>query len=338
MLKRSTIIAALLSLSSFVNGQTIGGDNTYEFLNLTHSGLVASLGGTNVSLNSNNINLSYHNPSLLKGTMAHQLALDYVNYFAGINYGLALYGQQITEKANIAGGVAFYSYGKFTEADPTGTIIGDFTASEFTFPVIYSRAIDSSFTVGATFKPVLSHLEKYTSIGFAFDFGANYVSPNRLFSAGLTVRNLGIQLTKYAGEERMKLPFSVEAGVTQGLEYAPLRFSLTLVHLEKYNLIHDTGNENATYFANSKIVDNILRHTVIGMEIIPIETFYISLGYNYLLRKEFYPGNTASGIGFNWGFGINTSLVNIELAKSIHMAGGSTHISLIAKMDKLYNR
>ncbi|MBK7626631.1 MAG: hypothetical protein IPJ16_05425 [Bacteroidales bacterium] len=27
-----------------------GGDNVYEFLNLTHSGLVSSLGGTNVSL------------------------------------------------------------------------------------------------------------------------------------------------------------------------------------------------------------------------------------------------------------------------------------------------
>ncbi len=27
-----------------------GGDNVYEFLNLTHSGLVSSLGGSNVSL------------------------------------------------------------------------------------------------------------------------------------------------------------------------------------------------------------------------------------------------------------------------------------------------
>ena len=27
-----------------------GGDNVYEFLNLTHSGLISSLGGTNVSI------------------------------------------------------------------------------------------------------------------------------------------------------------------------------------------------------------------------------------------------------------------------------------------------
>lgn len=329
----------MISFCASTLGQT-GGDNTYEFLDLTHSGLVASLGGTNVSLNNNNINLSYHNPALLGGTMANQLALDYVNYFAGINYGLALYGWQTAGKTNMAGGVTFYSYGKFTEADPTGTITGEFTASEFAFPLIFSRAIDSSFTVGITFKPVLSHLERYTSIGFAFDFGANYINPNGLFSAGLMVRNLGMQLTKYASEERMKLPFSIHAGVTQRLENAPLRFSLTLIHLERYNLLTELeeSDSDSFYFADSKVIDNILRHTNIGVEIIPTETFYMSIGYNYLRRREMDPSYGVSGVGFSWGFGINTSLINIELAKSFHLAGGSTHISMIVKMDKLYNR
>ena len=70
-----------------------GGDNIYEFLNLTHSGLVSSLGGTNVSLSGNDLNLAYHNPALLNSGMNKSLALNYVNYFAGINYGLAMYSR-----------------------------------------------------------------------------------------------------------------------------------------------------------------------------------------------------------------------------------------------------
>ena len=50
-----------------------GGDNVYEFLNLTHSGLVSSLGGTNVSLQYDNLNLAYHNPALLTASMNKSL-------------------------------------------------------------------------------------------------------------------------------------------------------------------------------------------------------------------------------------------------------------------------
>ena len=339
MLKKSSItMIILLSLCYSVSAQT-GGDNTYDFLSLTHSGLVSSLGGNNVSLKIDNINLAFHNPALLGGTTIHQAALDYVNYFAGVNYGLALYGWQTAHNANMAGGVTFYSYGKFTEANEEGEITGEFTASEFSFPLIYSRDIDSSFTIGVTFKPVLSHLEKYTSIGFAFDFGASYIHPNGLFSAGLTIKNAGMQLTKYASEERMKLPFIIEAGVSQKLEHAPIRLSLTLIHLEKYNLIADTEDSDSFYIANSKVLDNLMRHSVIGIEMIPTETFYIAIGYNYLRKREMDSDYNAMSDGFSWGFGINTSLLNIELAKSFfNVTGATTHISMIVKLDKLYDK
>ncbi len=339
MLKRCSItVMILLSFCATVWGQT-GGNNTYEFLNLTHSGLVSSLGGSNVSLNNGNINLAYHNPALLTSEMRDNAALDYVNYFAGVNYGLALYSWQVSGNGNMAGGVTFYSYGKFTEADQTGVITGEFTASEFSFPVIYSKNIDSLFTIGITFKPVLSHLERYTSFGFAFDFGAGYHNPDGLFSAGLVIRNAGLQLTKYASEERMKLPFGIEAGFSQKLEHAPLRFSLTLTHLEKYNLIYDSAENDENFIIGSRVIDNMMRHVVFGAEFIPGENFYISGGFNYLRRKDLDINTNLSAVGFSWGFGINTSLLNMEFARSVyHIAGTSTHISMIVKLDKLYDK
>lgn len=177
-----------------------GGDNIYEFLNLTHSGLVSSLGGSNVSLNISNLNLAYHNPALLKSEMDKSLALNYVNYLAGINYGLAMYSRSFPGTGNFAAGITYLNYGSFTEADASGNITGNFSASEYALSLIYSREIDSLFTVGINFKPVLSHLEKYTSFGFAFDLGAGYHNRSDLFSAGLVIRNIGLEVTTYAGE------------------------------------------------------------------------------------------------------------------------------------------
>jgi hypothetical protein len=44
-------------------------------------------------------------------------------------------------------------------------------------------------------------------------------------------------------------------------------------------------------------------------------------------------------VGFSWGFGINTSLLNIEFGRATyHLAGASNNLSLILRPDLLYNR
>jgi hypothetical protein len=328
-----------LMLPSF--SQT-GGDNIYEFLNLTHSGLISSLGGSNVSLQGNNLNLAYHNPALLNHGMDKSLALNYVNYFAGINYGLALYSRTYPGKGNFAAGLTYLNYGSFTEADASGIITGKFSASEYAFSIMYSREIDSLFTIGVNFKPVLSRLEKYTSVGFAFDIGASWHNRSNLFSTGIVIKNAGYQVTTYAGEPRQKLPFEIQAGLSQRLAHAPLRFSLALRHLEKFDLTHQykvTSSTVNSYPASSEFMENLMRHIVLGVEMIPHKNFYISGGYNYQRRSELQVASKISTVGFSWGFGINTSWLDIELARATyHLAGSSTHVSLIIRPDKIYKK
>ncbi len=223
-----------------------GGDNVYEFLNLTHSGLVSSLGGTNVSLPVNDLNLAYHNPALLNSGMDKSLALNYVNYFAGINYGLAMYSRSFPGTGNFAAGLTYLNYGTFTEADASGVITGNFTAAEYALSLIYSHQIDSVFSMGINFKPVLSQLERYTSVGFAFDVGASWHNNTNLFSAGLVIKNAGYQVTTYGGEPRESLPFEIQAGISQALAHAPFRFSLTLRHLEKFDLTYQYQEPDLT--------------------------------------------------------------------------------------------
>ncbi len=339
--KKALIIFFFSIIMSSSFSQT-GGDNIYEFLNLTHSGLVSSLGGSNVSLQGNNLNLAYHNPALLNSGMNKTLALNYVNYFAGINYGLAMYSRSYQGTGNFAAGLTYLNYGSFTETDASGIITGNFSAAEYAFSMIYSREIDSLFTVGVNFKPVLSHLEKYTSFGFAFDIGASWHNRSNLFSAGLVIKNAGYQVTTYAGEPRQKLPFEIQAGISQRLAYAPFRFSLTLRHLEKFDLTYqykEPASTGSIVPVSSELIENLMRHVILGAELIPHKNFYFSAGYNYQIRRELQVDSKVSTIGFSWGFGINTSWLDIEFGRATyHLAGSSNHVSLIIRPDNIYKK
>lgn len=318
-----------------------GGNRIYEFLNLTHSGLVASLGGSNVSILAGDLNLAHHNPALLSPEMNKSLSLNYVNYLAGINYGMALYSRSPANAGNFAGGLTYLNYGTFTEADPSGNITGTFRASEYSFSLIYSFSIDSSFTIGVDLKPVLSHLERYTSFGIAADIGAVWKSVDDLYSAGIVLKNAGGQITTYSGEANRLTPFEIQAGASARLAHAPFRFSLTIRHLERFDLTHDY--KGSDYFEeknpSGQFFENIMRHLIVGTELIPHKNFYLSAGYNYQRRKELMTESKGAGVGFSWGFGINTSFLTIQFGRaSYHLAGSSNHISLITRPDLLYKK
>lgn len=339
-MKKGILIYLLIISSSRLFPQT-GGDHVYEFLNLTHSGLVTSLGGTNVSLTKNSLNMAYYNPALLNSEMNKSIALNYVNYFAGINYGLAMYSRSFPGTGNFAAGLTYLNYGTFIEADPTGLITGDFTASEYALSLIWSRELDSMFTIGINIKPVLSHLEKYTSFGFAVDAGASWHNAANTTSAGFLIRNAGYQVTTYAGEPRERLPFEIIAGISHRLAYAPFRLSLTFRHLEKYDISHDYSETGITEQKNDesiKFLDNMLRHVIPGVELIPHKNFYFSAGYNFQRRQELHTSGS-SAAGFTWGFGIKTTWLDIELGRAIyHIAGASTNVSLILRPGLIYRK
>ena len=188
---------------------------------------------------------------------------------------------------------------------------------------------------------MLSHLEKYTSYGFAFDLGASWHNGSNLFSAGMVIKNLGYQVTTYAGEPHQKLPFEIQAGITQMLAHAPFRFSLTLRHLEKFDLTYQykTQSTQENTRVSSGFLENAMRHAILGVELIPHKNFYFSAGYNYQRRRELEIDSKVSTVGLSWGFGINTSLLNIEFGRATyHLAGSSTNVSLILKTEKFYKK
>lgn len=331
------IIALLVSgISTGAIAQT-GGDNTYEFLNLSNNSLISSLGGMNVSLISDDPALAYYNPALLNISANGNISLNYVNYLSGINYGYASYAKDMEKYGTFSAGVSYLNYGEFEEANSSGQITGSFRASEYALNLIWSYRIDTLLNLGVNIKPVISHLDRYTSVGILADLGGVYQSRNDLYSIGLTIRNLGTQITSYSGI-REQVPFEIVAGASARLQHAPFRFSLTGRHLQKYNLIHESEltDENLIeqYKGISGLSENIMRHLIFSVEFLPTENFYISTSYNYLRRKELMVPGRSSTVGFSMGAGIRLSKLEFALSRSkYHLAGSLTNISLMIKPD-----
>ncbi len=345
MIRKSSLILIFIFLSILSIAQ-IGGTHTYSFLDLVNSARVASMGGNINAINDNDLNLVCHNPALLTSEMNQNLVLNYVNYFTDVNYGYVSYAREYKNYGMFAAGIQYINYGKFIEADDKGLITGEFKASEYAIHLIYSRPIDSLFSFGVNLKPIISTLEKYTSIGIAADFGVLFTNGDKLFSAALVVKNLGLQLSGYTSE-RESLPLNIQIGISQKLRHAPLRFSIIADHLETPDLTYNKPEEETDPVFDDddsesdidRIADQIMRHIIIGAEFSPIDNFYIRAGYNYRKRQEMIIDSKTGMVGFSWGFGVKISRFHISYGRATyHLAGSSDHFSVSTDLSHFYKK
>ena len=336
-MKREVIILLLSFSLTNIYPQT-GGDNVYEFLNLSPNAYISSLGGFNISSFTNDPSLAGFNPALSGRECHGSLSLNYVNYFAGINYGSIMYSHFSDSLGSFSAGINYLNYGRFERADESGNLNGHFNASEYAFNIIYSRQIDSIFNLGVNLKPVISQLENYISLGIAMDIGASWQSHDGYMSAGLVIRNIGLQLTTYSGS-REKLPFEIVMGISARLRYAPLRFSLTARHLEKYDLVYNYNIQNEQEYSTlEEVGENIMRHLIFGAELMPTENFFLAAGFNYQRRKELAFEARSSTVGLSLGAGIKISSFELVISRArYHLAGATTNFSLLLK-PSLFNR
>ena len=215
----------------------IGGESTYEFLNLTNSARMAALGGNQVALNDPaDLNVAYNNPALLNSEMAGTILANYVNYIADVNYGYAAYALNTESIGPLSFGIHYINYGEFIKADENGTQDGTFHAAEYALLASWSHQT-GPINLGLTVKPILSSFESYQSLGIAFDLGAAYTSENELNTIGMVIRNVGTQIkTYYENGERESIPLDIQLGFSKRLAHAPFRLSATLQHLQRWKL------------------------------------------------------------------------------------------------------
>jgi len=340
-------VALLSAINSVLYGQA--GGHVYQFLENPYNARIEALGGKVISNPENDISLVHQNPALLTSGMDGQLAMNSVFYYAGINYGASQYAFRTNRLGMVSTGAQYMYYGKFTEANEAGVKTGEFTAGDVALNASWAYIIDSAFTVGVSVKPVFSILHTYRSVGLGISGGVLYSSSSGLFNAAFVVDNLGTQITRYHDDDpRGPLPLNISLGLTQRLEHAPFRFSLTAQHLETPNLTYDLPEENVQLDLLTeeepqenivdRSIDYFMRHVVVGVEFLPSDNFYFALGYNFRRREELKVEDKPGFVGFSWGAGLHLKRFSISYGRAAyHLSGGTNYVSIVMNLKQWNN-
>ncbi len=326
----------------------VGGNNTFEFLNLPISARLTALGGNNISTRDNDLNVAIANPSLLTDSMDNNVSLSYINYFADVNYGYAAYAKKFKKLGMFSAGIQYLDYGKFTRADDIGNADGTFGANEMCFSLSYARSVlDTNLTIGASIKTIYSQLESYTSWGSALDIGATYVRPKHGFAAAVVIKNIGRQWKTYSGSKEA-LPFEVQIGFSKKPKHVPFRFSVVYENLEKWDLTYvDPSVSTVDPLTGEAITpnkykvfgDKLMRHIVIGGEFIITKNFFLRAGYNYQRRKELKIPEKRGMTGFSFGFGFRIYKFHFSYGRAVyHLAGATNNFSLSFDINSFYKK
>jgi hypothetical protein len=350
ILKKVSILlisSLLLALNSFCQ---LGGNSTYQFLNLTNSARIAGTGGDFLPLIDDDVSLALSNPSAINKSMDNHIALNFIDYYADIKMGHATYSKTLKKFGSFAASVQFINYGTFTEADVTGQTYGEFKANEQAVTFGWGRQLDSSFFIGANIKSIFSHLDEYKSFGLAVDVAGSYYNKPKLFTATLIFKNIGRQLKAYTPGNIEPLPFEIETGISKKFQHVPLRFDIIYNHLEKFDLTYNDPNDpdSKTDPLTGKVIeknninksmDKLMRHFKFGVEFIPVKYFSLRMGYNYQRRKEMRIDTKVSTIGFSWGFGIKIAKLNLYYSRAKYYFNGSpNYITLSANISDFFSK
>lgn len=325
----------------------IGGDNTIEFLNLPTSARIVAMGGDFLTINDDDITIVTTNPSLISPAMHNHLGVEYVDFFAKGNFGVASYGRHFSKLGSFVASIKYLNYGEFDGYDETEELTGTFYASETALNIGWGRKLDSIFSIGANLKFFYSPLETYKSYGMAVDVAGSYTSRDKSFNASLIACNVGRQFKQYQDNSE-PIPFEIQMGISQRLKHLPFRYSVLYNHLEKWNLRYDdpalqqTDQITGELIKDTKIeeiADNFMRHIVVGGEFYIGKFLSLRAGYNYQRRAEMRIESKPATVGFSWGLGIRVSKFQFSYSRSAwHLVGSPNYITMTTNLSDFYRK
>jgi len=314
-----------------------GGSSVYSFLSLPYSSRLCALGGDNVAIQDGEISMAMQNPALLCGSTDKVLELNYANYTRTTNLGSAILGWNFKELNYMAFGVHYLDYGRIPYADAAGNLSGaTFTAQDILLDVMYARQLGPHFTIGVALKPIMSFYEGYSAFALGADVGGHFQMKDSTLQIGLTLRNVGWQLkgfyTEESGQVREMLPLNLELGLSYRFKHAPLRLSMTIHNMQRWNLNYQLTNQPSTD-DNTTVqwYDMMFRHTIFALDIVPkSDKFYLTLSYNHRRRAEMGLTDQRSLAGLGIGAGVKIKMVSVGFAVSQYTKSNLTYQATIA--------
>ncbi|MDR1810270.1 MAG: type IX secretion system protein PorQ [Prevotella sp.] len=332
-MSRAFVYIIMLLLVPFpVWGQN--GEKVFRFLNLPTSTHVNALGGNNVSLVDNDISLVFHNPALLGAEMDMNLNINYMSYLADIGTGSAIFGKAVSPISAFAIGASYLDYGSFKRTSEENIASGEFGSKDIVINGMYSRDLSPYIRGGVTAKFIYSSYEEYTSTAIGFDVGLSYYNDENMLSAGIVVKNLGAQLSAY-DEQRARLPWDIQLGLTKKIINAPLRFSVTAMYLTQWNF-EKINEANGLEPSDDNFTQTLFKHTVLAADILLSKSMWIGVGFSPKVNSDLKLTEGNKWGGFNAGAGISIKKFKVGFSfGQYHPSATSFHFSLSTDLSAL---
>jgi len=218
-MKITAITAVLLVVTGSVCAASGAGTTAFNFLKIGLGARPLGMGGAFTAVAAD-ATAAYWNPAGLTAVVGTEALAGYVRYVADINSGFAAYTRPLGEKARMALSINSYYIGGITETDENNDTLGEFGSSMLIPSFAYARSLNERLAVGAAAKLIYQSIASYTSYGAALDLGAVYLMPDKPYSFGLVVQNLGQQLSAFV-EEKDLTPIMGKAGAVYRHRTAP---------------------------------------------------------------------------------------------------------------------
>lgn len=315
--------------------------SAYNWLDISSSSRIYGLGGINVSLVDDDVNITDQNPALLGPEMSGQVALSYMHYVGGSNFAGIRYAHSAGERGAWSASLRYFGYGSTKETLPDGTIIGDFSPKDVAFGGSYSHDITDRLRGGIALRMLYSGYADYTAFALSADLGINYYNPDSDMSLSAVLANMGGQIKRF-DEAYDRLPFDIRLGWSKTFGTFPVRFSVTAWNLTKWKLPYldsGDGSEGSQPEVKDKFMSNLMRHLVFGADLVSSPNFYLGLGYNYKARTDMatYSRSFLSGWSLAGGFKGRAFAVGLAFAQP-HTGATTFMVNLTLSLNDLLNR
>jgi hypothetical protein len=331
------VAACLLAVRS--PAQYLGGRYGFSFLRLPSHAPLAALGGVNVSQRDRNVNFFLSNPALLSEETDKTVSVNYSPYYAGIAHSSVAYADRHGKAGHWGAAIQYLDYGTMEETDPTGAVLGTFSAREYAAVLGYAHTM-APYTLGVNLKLAGSHLAEYSAFAALLDIGGVFKHPVHDWTLGLLIRNAGLALKHYTPGAQTPLPFDVQLGTSFKPKFMPLRFTLTAHHLHRFDIAHDDPALRTTVDQNGQEVarkatfaDKLARHFSFGTELSLGKPLKIMAGYNHLVRREMRLEERPTGAGFSLGAALQVKAFGLAYARFFqHSGGGVSYLTLTGNL------
>ena len=281
--------------------------SAFNTLRLPASSHAAALGGQNVTLIEDEPTAGWYNPALYANVSDLSAGLDFMTYAAGSTWMGAHFVKAFGERHTMAVGVQYMNYGKMDETDEAGNTMGQFSAKDIVIGAGYSYLLSDRWTGGANLKMMVSNLADYTALAAAIDVGVNYYDDENDLSVSASLQNIGTQLKAYHEGQRTHLPFTLALGFSKGMAHLPVRFHVTMTDVTRWKSSYYVLPENKDKDKSDKVGFGkiALNHFVLGLDILPTDYLYLSVGYNFRRAYELKASGSSHLAGLSAGAGVN---------------------------------